>query len=358
MRRYRERMTSTAPTRRASRLRAAAAIDPSSERGVESLALGVGSVAFILVALVALPVFAFQPAPISGPGSVGQYSAIAGAVAAILAFIAGRYVVHDVSTRLRVVEMVDVGALALAHGIIALLTWTLLADTLERSFIGAEVFALPTVILAGAVAAVSGYVAFLSSTHMDLSLLALVLAVFLVEGVIASMLTSADPQWWQMNLSALGMTDDLSAFAFNLTLIIAGALVTILARFATTGIPTPHRNGARNVRICLIVVGVFLACVGIFHVDDHFWIHNSVATGMVLAFAVAAIRLPVWIPGLSRAFVALGWLFIAVIAVLGVFFAVGYYTLTAVELVAGILIFSWIILLLRNVAALHADTAS
>ena len=43
-----------------------------------------------------------------------------------------------------------------------------------------------------------------------------------------------------------------------------------------------------------------------------------------------------------------------VIVVLGVFFAVGYYNLTAVELVAGVLIFSWIILFLRNTGSVAA----
>lgn len=349
-------MTTSVPTRRESRLRAAASIDPSSERGVESLALGVGTVAFAVVALVALAVFRLQSAPIAGTGSAGQFAAIAAAVAAIVAFVAGRYVVHVPGVRVGVLDVIDVAALSFAHGIIALLTWTLLADILERGFIGAEVFALPLVVLAGAVAAITGYAAFLSATHMTLSLLAIILAVFLVEGVIASTLTSSDPQWWKMNLSALGMTDDLSAFAFNLTLIVAGVIVTTLARYATTGIPTPHPHGARSLRICLIVIGVFLACVGIFHVDTHFWIHNTVATGMVIAFVLAAVRLHVWVPGMPRGFLVLGWVFIAVVAVLAVFFGVGYYTLTAVELVAGLLIFSWIILLLRASAALQTDT--
>lgn len=330
----------------------------SGQRALESLALGLAVVAFAVTALVALAVFRLQGAPIAGPGSAGQFAAVASAVVAILAFAAGRYVIRPRGERVGLLEVIDVAALAFAHGIIALLGWTLLADILERGFIDAELFAVPVIVLVAAASAVTAYVAFQSATHMDLSLLALVLAVFLVAGVLASTLTANDAHWWEMNLSALGMTDDLSALAFNLTLIVAGIIVTTLARYATTGIPTSHPHGARNVRICLIVVGVFLACVGIFHVDDHFWVHNTVATGMAIAFAVAAIRLPVWIPGMPRAFVLLGWLFIAVIVVLGVLFAVSYYTLTAVELIAGVLIFSWIILFLRNAAALQSDTGS
>ena len=60
----------------------------------------------------------------------------------------------------------------------------------------------------------------------------------------------------------------------------------------------------------------------------------------------------------KKAFIALGWLFLAIILVLAVFFAVGFYTLTAVELVAGILVFAWIILFIRNAAALQDDAAA
>ena len=79
---------------------------------------------------------------------------------------------------------------------------------------------------------------------------------------------------------------------------------------------------------------------------------------MVVAFGVLIVRLHVWIPGMPKAFIALGWLFLAIILVLAVFFAVGFYTLTAVELVAGILVFAWIILFIRNAAALQDDAAA
>jgi hypothetical protein len=110
-----------------------------------------------------------------------------------------------------------------------------------------------------------------------------------------------------------------------------------------------------RVRLTLILVGVFLAFVGVFPVDEFFWIHTAFASGMAVVFAVLVIRLPVWIPGIARTFVYLGWLFLAGIVALGVFFAIGYYTLTAVELVAGTLVFTWIILFLRNAAAVQED---
>lgn len=333
-------------------------VDTSSERSLETLSLGIAAAAFVVVALVALVAFGFQAAPISGPDSVGQFAAIASAVVAFLAVIAGRWLLHERGPhgRLHALDYFDIVALAIAHAVIALLGWTLLAVILEQAFIGAEVFALPVLILAGATAAMSGYLAFFSATHMDLQLLASVLAVFLVLGVLASMLTASDPTWWKDNLSALGMTTNVSALAFNLTLIVAGFLVTTLARYATRGIPTSNPVGIGRVRVCLVVVGVFLALVGVFPVNLFFAIHTGVASGMVVAYGVLVIALPRWITGMPRAFVLVGWLFLAITLLLAVFFFVGYYTLTAVELVAGILVFTWIILFIRNASALEQDS--
>lgn len=349
-------MTTPTRTRRETRLASSPSLDPSSERSLETLALGAGALAFVVAGVVALLVFRLQPAPISGPGSVGQFAAIASAAVAILAFVGGRFVADGGWRGLGVLDVVDIAALAFAHAVIALLTWTLLAVIMERGFIDAEVFGLPTVLLAGAVAAVTAYIVFYSASHLDLELLAVVLAVFLVEGVVASMLTASDPHWWRDNLSALGMNDDISSLTFNLTLIVAGVIVTTLARYATGGVPTTHANGIRNVRLSLILVGVFLGCVGVFPVDRFFALHTGFASGMVVVYGVLVIMLPRWIPGTSRAFVLVGWLFLAVTLVLAVLFAVGYYTLTAVELVAGILVFTWIILFIRNAAALQSDT--
>jgi hypothetical membrane protein len=342
---------------------------------IESAALIVGTAVFVVAAPLGLLVFWGTALPIAGRGSLGAAIAIGGAIVAALAFVAGRLVLRRRFGAASAVDAeaggtrapagspgapdqpgpqlhwFDVAALAVAHAVIALLGWTGLADILERSFLGAEVFPIPAALLFGVALALSAYVSFLSSVRMTPMLLSLVLAVFLVVGVITAMLSSTDPLWWQKNLSALGITNDVSSLAFNLTLIVAGAIVTIVARYATAGLPaaTPkERRGRDTVRYGLVVIGILLACVGIFPVDEFFALHNTVATGMAVVYAVLVIGLPRFLPSMPRVFVYLGWVYVGVIVVLGVFFAIGYYNLTAVELVAGVLIFSWIILFLRN----------
>ncbi|WP_454113389.1 hypothetical protein [Microbacterium maritypicum] len=47
-----------------------------------------------------------------------------------------------------------------------------------------------------------------------------------------------------------------------------------------------------------------------------------------------------------------------VIVLLAAFFAVGYYNLTAVELIAAVLIFSWIIVFLRTAGSVTAPAVT
>lgn len=336
----------------------------------ESIALGVGALSFVITAVIAMIVFRFESAPINGPGSVGQFVAIVGAIVAPIAYVGGWYAERHRerateiagtvrrSAGARVLDGLDVAAIAFAHSMITLLGWLVLSDVFERAFLDASVFALPVIILSATAAAVTGYFVFLSAVSMTPMLLSTVLLIFLVFGGLASMLTATDPHWWKENLSALGMTDDLSAMAFNLTLVVAGVIVTAIARYATAHLRTDNPRGIRIVRTALIVIGVCLACVGIFPVDEFMTIHNVVASGMCFIFVAVVIGVRSWIPQMPKAFIALGLAYVAVIVVLAVFFATGYYTLTAVELVVAVLIFSWVILFIRNTSAIERDAAA
>lgn len=346
----------------------------TSDAVFEATALIVGA-AFLLVGfLVAQPVFWGHQLSISGTGSIGMFAAYGGAIAAALAFALGRLAVRapevDPSVardgfavpgdRLR---WYDLAAIAFAHAAIAYLGWLGIAQLLEQSFVDAPVFAFPGAILVAVAFALTGYVAFLSAVALTPTVLSLVLAVFLVVGAFAAMLASSDVHWWRDNLSALGMSSNSASVAFNVTLIIAGVMVTTISRYATAGLPVDDpvdRRGRTIVRGGLILMGIFLACVGIFPVDEFFGLHNTVATGMAVVFAVIVVGLPWFVRSIPRVFVGLGWAYVLVIALLGAFFAVGYYNLTVVELIAAVLIFSWIIVFLRTAGAMgtpatHAD---
>lgn len=329
---------------------------------LEAVALLVGAGFFGIAFPISWVVFWGRTLEITGPGSIGTYASVGGAVVAILAVLLARIGVRSRGERPVVradglaladvhVRWYESAAIALAYAVTALLGWEGIAVLLSRSFTGAPVFAFPGAILVAVAFALTAYVCYLSAATLTPMSLSLVLAIFLVVGAFASMLTATDPLWWQDNLSALGMSSNASAWIFNGTLIVAGIIVTTIGRYATAQLPvaTPEQQrGRRLVRIAMALIGLFLACVGIFPVDEFFLVHNTVATGMAVAFAAVVIGLPWLLPTISRVFVVLGYIYVAVIAMLGVFFATGYYNLTAVELIAAVLIFSWIIVFLRT----------
>lgn len=335
---------------------------------VESAAVILSGVVFVISALIALVVFRGQFVPISGRGSIGQFVGLAGAITAVVVFVG-----TAISVRGRAASTAgaglsgvpperlswyDIAALALAHAIIALLGWIAVANVVSESFQGAVVYSLSAALLAGVAVAVTSYAVFLSATRLTPMLLSLILVLFLVVGMFTSMLTASDPLWWQENMSMLGVTGDVSARAFNLTLIIAGVVVTTIAHYATSAIPARTRQeqrGRRWVRSALALIGILLACVGIFPVDEFLVLHTFAASGMALVYIALVAGLRWLIPSLPRTFLVLGYVFVAVIIVLVVFFATGYYTLTAVELVAFLLIFSWLMILIRNTDAMRTS---
>lgn len=331
-----------------------------SAADVESAALVVGAVAFVVCAVPALILFWGRQLPISGSGSLGTFIAIAGAIAAALAFVLARIIVEgadaDVPRGVRY-HWFDLAALALGHGAIALLGWIGIATVMEHSFQGATVYASPAAVIAGAAVALSAYVSFLSGAHLSPGQLSLVLALFLVVGMFSAMLSASDPRWWEMNLSALGITHDISSLTFNLTIIVSGVIITTIARFGTASLPTDtvlDRRKRMIVRGLFVLIGILLACVGIFPVDRFFLLHNTVATGMGVAYALLVLGLPWLVPALPRMFLALGFVYVGAMIVLGVLFALGEYNLTAVELISALLIFSWIIIFLRSAQNLGA----
>lgn len=335
-----------------------------SRQSLESVALILGAAVFMVSGTIGLFVFWGSSAPISGPNSLGQYVAVSSAIAAAIVVVwarslrRSRSVGEGAGPRL---HWFDIAAIALAHAVIALLAWIAIADVMARSFVDALVFPLSAAVLAGVATAVTAYVVFLSAVNLTPILLSLVLAVFLLVGAVTSMLSASDPHWWQKNLSTLGMTDDLSGNAFNLTLIIAGVLVTTIANYATASLPAAtelERRHRRFVRVSLILIGILLGCVGLFSLDVSLALHNLSATGMAIVYTILVVRLRTLIPTTPTVFLWLGYVFVGVIAVLVVFFMTGYYNLTAVELILAVLVFSWLIVFMRNQGTSTASPAT
>jgi hypothetical protein len=339
---------------------------------IESRAIIVAAGAFVVSGLVGLIVMHGTFLPIWKEWSVGLLAILTGSVVGAAAYslssLDARRRARELGTVARSLPRFiwDTTALTFTHVAILAMLGLVLFSTLQSAFKGLEVDTLTGTMMVGLSGAASAYFLYLSAATTTANKMSTLLSIFLSSGILLSMTTTTDPHWWQANFSILGTTRDFSGITFNLTLIITGATITILADYVTNdlaiwtkdlvGRATPH---IQLLKWALVAIGALLACVGLVPVNRALIFHNTVATGMVVLFFILMIALKRLLPGYPQTFFALGYGFLGCIGVAAfMFFPVGYYNLTAFELIASALIFSWLVIFVRNTAAVTAVPGS
>lgn len=340
-------------------------LDRSRPESLEVTALTAAIFAGAAGLVLALLVFSGGKVSLAGEGSLGatisQLAAMTGSAAFAWSFYRhSRSSISDLN-RHRWRRVADMVGLSLTGGVMmSLLTGSVFA-LFQLAFRDLTLDPFAAIILTSATLAITSYVLVAVAAQITTSSLATLLALFLVAGVFSSMLTADDPRWWESNFSALGMGGALSAQTFNLTVILAGAIVTILADYLTIDLRSRQTaaggdlHGVSIVRSLLILVGVALIGIGVVPVDRSLLFHNIFAISALVGFAALIVLVPLVLQGLPRTFTAVtaGFIIVIVGAVL-MFWPIGYYTLTAVELVSVLTIFVWLILFVRSTGSASA----
>ncbi|WP_136709059.1 DUF998 domain-containing protein [Agromyces sp. H66] len=341
---------------------------PQRRIAVETEALVAGAIAAATSGIVAAFVFAGGLWPLWGGLSVGIVAAVAVLVTGVALGVTGYWRARNLPGQewrhaLRPWKFtIDVATVSAVHAIIGTILTISTFVLLQRSFEGLVVDAWIGMGGTAAAAGLLGYWTYLSVSSITTNKLATLLVVFMATSTLASMATSQDPQWWEYHFSQLGTADDFSSTLFNITLIIAGAFVTTFALYVDRDLSTlvhqgvlEHAWAPRVVSIVFIVMGVMLACVGLFPLNVSMLLHNSSAIGMSLSFLGLLIASPWVLRGMPRRFFVFCGVTVAVL--LGgalLFEPVAYWNLTAFELLAFSLIFGWIAVFIRFVDALAA----
>lgn len=173
-------------------------------------------------------------------------------------------------------------------------------------------------------------------------------AMTLAAGSIASMSLTGTGSWWALNFSTLGTTDDAAAFSFNAGAVLSGLAMVLLARTLTNGLAAPRFGasdaGIRVLRVCIVMLGLCLAGVGLVPIDTATDVHNAFALGAAVCFALPALCLRLLVRGAPRRLVVLSIAFVAVEVVAMVLYdGLHLFSLTVFEIVAFSLIFIWLI---------------
>lgn len=339
---------------------------------VESRAFALALFMMLASTPVAFFIFLGSRPTLSGDGSVGQLSSIFTALICAIVFVLSyifSFRLPD-SEWLRQTALIrrvlDVAALAFAHAAIAFMLAQAAFYIFQNAFAGLTLDPFAASLFVGISSAAGCYTVALSGARITTYTLSNLLAVFLVTGALTAMITAENTSWWQINFSVLGTsTIGLSAYAFNATLIISGLVITTLASYMTrdlrrwSELSGHSRTRAKAVQWTLVSLGLLLSGVGAVPVDLFQPLHNLLATGMIFAFMTLVIGMHFWLPDFPRSFFLTSYVLLSGVGLAVVlFWPLGYYNLTGMELAATALIFGWLVLFIRNTAALVTDASA
>ncbi|MFI6426728.1 hypothetical protein [Promicromonospora sp. NPDC050880] len=330
----------------------------------ENRALLLALVALAVSLVAGVVVFGGEAVPLFGGGSVGMVAAVASGASGAVAFCTG----YVRSARVPRVGMTigrwgrafDVFVLTVtAAGIVVLLTGSAFA-VFDLAFRELRLDAVMAAVLVGVSAAVAAYVLTLVAAALTSVAIANLLALFLVSGALASMLSANDKHWWQVNFSALGVGGGFSAYAFNMTLVFAGLAMTTLSHYVIgdlrTGAAAGELRRLEVLRAWLVGVAVLLVALGWVTVEIAKVLHTVIASVMTVLFAGLIVATPFLVPRLPRTFLVTSSFFVGAFAfVVLLMWPVGYFNLTAVEFVGFSLLLTWLFLFVRTVAARLQD---
>ncbi len=185
------------------------------------------------------------------------------------------------------------------------------------------------------------------------SLLIKSLITIILGGVSIAMITNKDQQWWLHNLSFLGTPEATNAWQFNLTLMLSAFLMVALIDYLFV-LLYETMGKTWNLRIfkaLLVITAICLGGVGFFPYNESTFnqqMHNRSAGYLVYLFIILIVALRWLFPSISKRFLRFSYsIGLALLLAVVLFQGVNYLSLTAFELIAFVLAFTWLLMLLK-----------
>lgn len=350
------------------------------ERGitVEVEALVAGVVAALLGAGFALIVFGGTSVPIWADWdwnhwSIGMVAVVSvsvlGTVSAVIGYWRSRRLPGQ-QWRLELPSWkftLDAIVVAVVHTALGALATAILMFVVQLAFRRLSIDHIDAAIGCAIATGFAAYILYLAVSKLTTVSLSQRMFLFVGVGILASMATSTDPIWWRYHISHLGALGDRPSISFNAVLIVAGVLVTTFALYVDRDIRNLHDAGVIRYRwsppvvsALFIAMGLALAGIGFVPVNVSVVIHNSFAIALTVFFGILMLVSPLLLRGMPWQFflATLGFLAVLVLAT-WLYHGIGYLPLTSFELIAFGVLFGWISMFVRFLAALletHAQS--
>ena len=227
---------------------------------------------------------------------------------------------------------------------------------LEQIFEGASFDKLTATLILGisiyAVSALLGQIA----EQIRASWLTTVFTVIMISGVLISMAANNSLQWWHFNLSFLGTKEARVSWQFNLTLMLSALILIALVDYLFVALREKYGKNwkLRTMRMLLTLLGLDLGAVGYFpnNASSHL-LHTRVAGYLVFIVIALIISVKWLLPNVTRDFLVMSYAIGGMLIGLEIAFEVVHYlSLTAFEMSAFLLAFTWLIRLINHLERL------
>ena len=351
-------MSPAAPVSRAApEIAAVAPRRAESEATVAAFAIGaLGAVYGLILAIV-------EPGELLADGatSFALWAAVASgvgaAVAAALGYWRSRSLPGQLWRRSLPTWKLTANTLSvvIVHTVLAFIETYVIYRLIGLGFIGLPVGPIWSIVMMAVTVGLTAHLVYLSVSRMDTQRMSSLLRTFIAFGVFTAMIIAPEPDWWKVHFSHLGtFHGELSSVFFNGTLIAGGFLVTTFAVYIAHDMTALVADGVlasprspRIVSALFVVMGAAFAGVGLVAVDVNRLWHDVAALALAAMFLGMLIAGPWLLRGLPRSYFVWSWTILAAVAVSGLTFAFGAFSLTGVEIVVFVLIFGWISLFIR-----------
>jgi len=318
----------------------------------------------ILSGILALLNFMFQKTtqvPLSGANSIAQISIYLGIFFGCAGFL--YTVIKHRNAQQWHLRWRHIFTLTMAYGILCFAVIAIFFQIFSRAFIGLHLDHYTSAIIIGLIVGICSYVLMTASRNINFSTITAVLIATLFGGILFSMLTSGQPDWWQFNFSYLGTQNVKNAMYFNFTLIFSGLIMLTLVDYLFTSLdasPT-HNRRLFALRILFSLLAITLGGVGLFP-NNPGWthtVHDYFAQTLVLIVLLMIVGAKWFLPKADAEFIYMSYTIGIALVVVTIFFQhLHFMSLTGFEIVACALAFIWLILLLSHLSSIALPSSS
>lgn len=293
--------------------------------------------------------------PFTGSNSIASWVIIVGAITGMLSFtlVFTKAKKHFNELSLSRIQWRNYPVILFSHTVMLVLILLIIFWIIGQFFKGASFDHFTASLIGAVIVGVLNYMMVALAMNLTPRSLINTLIFIILGGVSIAMMTNSEHQWWLYNLSFLGTPEATNSWQFNATLMVSALLMIALIDYIFVMLKEIYGplNRLKVLKLLLVLTAICLGGVGFFPYNSNTFyqsMHNRVAGYLVYLFIILIVLIKWLLPNVNKDFLKLSYT-VGGLLILSVFLfqGINYLSLTAFDIVAFVLAFSWLLLLLK-----------